>query len=157
MKSSIFWDITPSGPLKVSACFGRTCRLHFQGRKQPWRWMRHDLPNCGLTLNGLHGVISQKIELLRKGQYACIRLCDVTSQKVCICQSGSTSNWSFSTDGFQWNGSLPASLLFVWIFFQMKPPEICSMPSVLAHTWSVTAKSKFPCSCLWFPVEFWSL
>jgi hypothetical protein len=30
---------------------------------QPWRWRRHVLPKRLLTFNGLHGVISQKIEL----------------------------------------------------------------------------------------------
>jgi hypothetical protein len=34
MKSSIFWDITPCIPLKVSGRFSRTCRLHLQGRKE---------------------------------------------------------------------------------------------------------------------------
>jgi hypothetical protein len=31
MLSSVFWDITPCSPLKVSRCFGGTCRLHLQG------------------------------------------------------------------------------------------------------------------------------
>jgi hypothetical protein len=30
MKSSIFWDITPYSPSKVSRRFERTCRLHLQ-------------------------------------------------------------------------------------------------------------------------------
>jgi hypothetical protein len=33
MKSTIFWDITPWGPLKVYRRFGGTRHLHFQGRK----------------------------------------------------------------------------------------------------------------------------
>jgi hypothetical protein len=33
MKSSISWDITPCSPLKVCRRFGRTCRLHLQGRR----------------------------------------------------------------------------------------------------------------------------
>jgi hypothetical protein len=33
MKSSVFWDITPCSPLKVSRRFGWTCRLHLQGRR----------------------------------------------------------------------------------------------------------------------------
>jgi hypothetical protein len=30
MKSTIFWDITPCSPLKVTCCFGGTYRLHLQ-------------------------------------------------------------------------------------------------------------------------------
>jgi hypothetical protein len=33
MKSTIFWDITPCGPLKGIRRFGGTYRLHLQGRK----------------------------------------------------------------------------------------------------------------------------
>jgi hypothetical protein len=33
MKSSIFWDITPSSLLKVNRRFGGTCYLHFQVRR----------------------------------------------------------------------------------------------------------------------------
>jgi hypothetical protein len=33
MKSSVFWDITPCGPLKVNRRLGGTCRLHHQGRR----------------------------------------------------------------------------------------------------------------------------
>jgi hypothetical protein len=29
----------------------------------PWRWKQHIPPKCRLIFNGLHGVISQKIEL----------------------------------------------------------------------------------------------
>jgi hypothetical protein len=32
MKSTIFWDITLCGPLKVNQHFEGTCRLHLQGR-----------------------------------------------------------------------------------------------------------------------------
>jgi hypothetical protein len=32
-KSSVFWDITPSIPLKLNRHFGGTCRLHLQGRR----------------------------------------------------------------------------------------------------------------------------
>jgi hypothetical protein len=28
---SIFWDITPCNPLKVSRRFGETCRIHLHG------------------------------------------------------------------------------------------------------------------------------
>jgi hypothetical protein len=33
LKSSVFWDVTSCGPLKVNWRFGRTCRLHDQGRR----------------------------------------------------------------------------------------------------------------------------
>jgi hypothetical protein len=87
MKSSIFWDITPCSPLEVNRRLGGTCRFHLQGRiisqgrnqseswwQAPywflawlfiwsWRWRLHVAPKRSLTFNGLHGVISQKIEL----------------------------------------------------------------------------------------------
>jgi hypothetical protein len=31
MNSSVFWDVTPSTPVKVIRLFGGTCRLHLQG------------------------------------------------------------------------------------------------------------------------------
>jgi hypothetical protein len=31
---------------------------------RPWRWGRHVPPKCRLTFNGLHGVTSQKIEIV---------------------------------------------------------------------------------------------
>jgi hypothetical protein len=65
MKSIIIWDMTPCNPFSVNRRFGGTYRLHLQGRrnkfskeaggKPPKRW---------LTLDGLHGVISQKIILI---------------------------------------------------------------------------------------------
>jgi hypothetical protein len=33
LRSSIFWDTTPCSPLKVNRRFGRTYRLHLQGRR----------------------------------------------------------------------------------------------------------------------------
>jgi hypothetical protein len=33
MKSTIFWDITPSSPLRANRRFGGTYRLHLQGRR----------------------------------------------------------------------------------------------------------------------------
>jgi hypothetical protein len=89
VKSTVFWDIKPCGPLKVNRCFGGTYRLHFQGRRmnrarnqretrwqaefsrsflarlilRPWRWRRYIPPKRLLTFNGLHGVISQKTVL----------------------------------------------------------------------------------------------
>jgi hypothetical protein len=58
-KGSVFWDLTPCNPVKVSWHFGGTCRLHFQLRR--WRW--HVPPKRRLTFAGLHAVLSQKIEL----------------------------------------------------------------------------------------------
>jgi hypothetical protein len=65
LKSTIFWDITPCSLLKVNRRFGGTYRLHLQGRKisrarnqSESRWQA-----TTLTLNGLHGVISQKMVL----------------------------------------------------------------------------------------------
>jgi hypothetical protein len=51
MKSTIFWDITPCSPLNGQLIF------------RPWRWRRYVPPKRRLTLNGLHGVISEKIVL----------------------------------------------------------------------------------------------
>jgi hypothetical protein len=85
MKNSIFWDITSCSLLKVNRRFGGACRLHLQGRRirqaraclppaftlilaclilRNWKWRRHAPPKRRLTFNRLHGVISQKIELL---------------------------------------------------------------------------------------------
>jgi hypothetical protein len=69
--------------VKVNRRFGGTRRLHLQGRKgrkqscllhalcwflpwltlRPWGRKRHVSPKRRLTFTGLHGVISQKIEL----------------------------------------------------------------------------------------------
>jgi hypothetical protein len=49
LKNSVFLDITPCSLLKVRRRFGGTCCLHPPKRR--------------LTLIGLHGVVSQKIEL----------------------------------------------------------------------------------------------
>jgi hypothetical protein len=83
-----FWDITLCSPLKVNRHFGGTCRLHLQGRRisqarnQPGsachllsRWLLAWLilrlsrrrrcvpPKRRLSFNGLHGIMSQEIEL----------------------------------------------------------------------------------------------
>jgi hypothetical protein len=76
LKSSTFTDITPCNPLKVFRCFGETCRLHLQavldtcfhaGSLFALFFDPDDAddmfpPERRLTFNGLHGVISQKIE-----------------------------------------------------------------------------------------------
>jgi hypothetical protein len=58
-KSSIFWDITPCSPLNGSA--SRWFRAWLIIR--PWRWRRHDPPNRWTIFNGLHCILSQKIEV----------------------------------------------------------------------------------------------
>jgi hypothetical protein len=65
MKSSMFWDITQHSPMKVNRLFSRTllCCLIYS---RPWRWRRHIPPKRRLTFNGLHGIVSQKIELFTK-------------------------------------------------------------------------------------------
>jgi hypothetical protein len=65
LKSSIFWDITPCSPFSINRRFGGTCRLqgacHLLFRS--WTWRRYVPPKRRLTLNGLQGVISQKMVL----------------------------------------------------------------------------------------------
>jgi hypothetical protein len=83
--STIFWDMTPCSPLNVNRYFGGTHRLHLQGRKNVsstrnqrenrwqaeslffrlWIWSRYVPTKHRLTLNGLHGVISQKMVLFK--------------------------------------------------------------------------------------------
>jgi hypothetical protein len=74
LKSTIFWDITPCSSLSANRHFEGTYRLHLQGRrnkfskkpesKQMTRWRRYVPPKFRLTLNGLHGVISQNMVLI---------------------------------------------------------------------------------------------
>jgi hypothetical protein len=59
VKSTIFRDITPCSPLKVSRRFGGKYLLNFQD--WPWRWRRYVSPKRQLTFNGLHGFVSQTI------------------------------------------------------------------------------------------------
>jgi hypothetical protein len=61
INSIIFWDMTPCSPLSFKHRFGGTYRLHLQGLS--WRWRRYIPPKRRLKLNGLHGVISQKMIL----------------------------------------------------------------------------------------------
>jgi hypothetical protein len=67
MRSSIFWDIRPCSPLKVNQS-SRSCHLVSRWFLaclilRTWRWRRNVPPKRRLTFDGLHGVISQKIEL----------------------------------------------------------------------------------------------
>jgi hypothetical protein len=70
-QSSILWDITPCTPSKISR-FGVTWRICLLPALRwflawlilrPWRGRPHVTPQRRLTFNGLHGVISQKIDL----------------------------------------------------------------------------------------------
>jgi hypothetical protein len=91
MKSIIFWDMTPCSPFSFNQRFGETYRLHLQSRRntfsktskqagdkqkpnacflvllnlflRPWRWRPYVPPKRQWKLNGLHGVISQKMIL----------------------------------------------------------------------------------------------
>jgi hypothetical protein len=76
MNSTIFWDITPCSPLSVNPRFGGTYGLHLQGRRNKFSKIpaSKQVPNRiilvpqkrRLTLNGLHGVISQKMVLFEQ-------------------------------------------------------------------------------------------
>jgi hypothetical protein len=80
MKSSVFLDMTPCSPLKVNWRSEGTYHLHLQGQRisqarnqHESRWKAEDgrwhVPQkCQLTLNGLHAIMSQKIELFRIAQ-----------------------------------------------------------------------------------------
>jgi hypothetical protein len=76
MKSIIFWDMTPCSPLSYNRHFGGTYRLHLQGHRNRFskpeskqvasNRRRYVPPKRQLTLNGLHGIISQKMILFIK-------------------------------------------------------------------------------------------
>jgi hypothetical protein len=69
LKSIIFWDMTPCSPLSFNRRSGETYRLHLQGRRkgsanhEQADGKRYVPPKRRLKLNGLHGVISQKMIL----------------------------------------------------------------------------------------------
>jgi hypothetical protein len=71
LNSSVFWDIMLCSPLKINWRFGRTCSAcHLLSWwflvwliLGPCRWRRHVPPKRWLTFKGLHGVISQEVEL----------------------------------------------------------------------------------------------
>jgi hypothetical protein len=78
MKSSRFYEITICSPLEANRRFGGTCRLHLQCRRISKARNQSEAHNkqssartCSpetsrLTFNGLHGFISQKIELFMR-------------------------------------------------------------------------------------------
>jgi hypothetical protein len=66
MKSIIFWDMTPCNPLSFNRRFGRTYRLHLQGQRNRFsKTSKQAGATCLLAgllqLNGLYGVLSQKM------------------------------------------------------------------------------------------------
>jgi hypothetical protein len=67
MKSTITWDITPCSSFESQPKFRRNIASPSSGQKicqlisRPWRWRRYVPPKRRFALNGLHGVISQKI------------------------------------------------------------------------------------------------
>jgi hypothetical protein len=76
LKSSIFWNITSYSPLKVNLLFEGICRplanlcLLLASCLplawlilRPWAWKKYVSLKRLLTFNGLHDIISQKIEL----------------------------------------------------------------------------------------------
>jgi hypothetical protein len=81
MKSIIFWDVTPCSPSSINRRVGGTYHFHFQGRRNKFsknqpgsRWQAELIfstlkmeaicsPKRRLKLDGLNGVISQKMIL----------------------------------------------------------------------------------------------
>jgi hypothetical protein len=57
--TAVVWDITSLSPLKANQRSGGICRFHFQGRIISKRYVP---PKRQLTFNGLHDVISHKVE-----------------------------------------------------------------------------------------------
>jgi hypothetical protein len=67
MKSSTFRDITPCSLLKVNGHFGGTFCLHRQGRRISQERNQHEAGSKqSLIFNGLHGIMSQKVELFKE-------------------------------------------------------------------------------------------
>jgi hypothetical protein len=70
IKSSVFWDIMPCSPFKVDRRFGGICHFHLhcqrknEARNQREAGSKRAATSKRLfTLNGIPGVIFQKIEL----------------------------------------------------------------------------------------------
>jgi hypothetical protein len=80
---AVFWVIISCNLVRVNQLFGEICCLHLQGRRisrarnqgesrasdfllwlffDPEKWRRHVPPKRLLNFNGLHGIISQKVE-----------------------------------------------------------------------------------------------
>jgi hypothetical protein len=71
MRSTIFWDITPCSPLSVNRRFGGAYCLHLQGRRNKFskKPAIKQVASLRLTLNRLHGVISQKVILFKQSLF----------------------------------------------------------------------------------------
>jgi hypothetical protein len=75
MRSSIFWHITPCSPLKINRRFEGICVFHLQSQRiiQARNQGKTDsnLATCftetSADLNGIYGIIPQKIELFGGG------------------------------------------------------------------------------------------
>jgi hypothetical protein len=67
MKSSVFWYITPCNPLKGNRRFRRTC-LHLQSRRINRVRNQHGSRHQADHFDGLHSIVSQKIEILHIGR-----------------------------------------------------------------------------------------
>jgi hypothetical protein len=66
LKNSVFQDITPCSPVKVSGHLEGTCRLHLQGRIISQERNQSEAGDKQ-THNELHGVITWKTELFTTG------------------------------------------------------------------------------------------
>jgi hypothetical protein len=61
MNSPVFWDIRPCGPLKVSRRFGRTCRLHLQGRKMSQTRNEHEA-ELDVMFQKVHDLVHKSVQ-----------------------------------------------------------------------------------------------
>jgi hypothetical protein len=67
MKSTVFWDITPCGPLKVKQYFGGPCHLNLQGQRICQARNQHEsrwfcLPSIFMLVSWLAYSLIQKME-----------------------------------------------------------------------------------------------
>jgi hypothetical protein len=67
MKSTIFWDISPCGPLSVNRRFGGTYRLHLQGQNKYCHALGDRRRGIGLTIGFITIVHSSTIQLSLSG------------------------------------------------------------------------------------------
>jgi hypothetical protein len=71
-QSSVFWDVMPCSPLIAYQLFGGTCLFCLQGQRMSLALLAtyfrtgfsHVSLKHQLTFNGLHDIITQKIQLL---------------------------------------------------------------------------------------------
>jgi hypothetical protein len=139
MKSIIFWDMTPCSALSFNRRFGRTYRLHLQGRRNRFGKTSKQaggkpedggdmfLHNVGWNSNGLHGVISQKM-ILFNVQY--------TSHKYFVHLTGLVSDTCFLLQSTkQVDSSSDTRLVFrrrpVWMTLTILTNVFCGLPQTL--------------------------